>query len=105
MSKTLPYGRGSDGVANKFNIVNKPIRAAIVSEWFRELSTQSWSDFVPGFKIMETAASVRYFAGFCSFLICWTIWPAVRSNVSGADPLRLWNPDHITARDFRSTRK
>jgi len=41
---------------------------------------------------------------FC-FLICWTICAAVRSKLFGADPLRFWYADQITARDFNSTRK
>ena len=45
-----------------------------------------------------------YFA-FCCFLICWTIWAAVRSSTSAVDLLGLWYTDQITVFDFRSTRK
>ena len=50
------------------------------------------------------ACPTIYFV-FCCFLICWTMWAAVRSKTSDAARPGFSYADQITARDFRSTRK
>src|SRR5712692_6647143 len=64
-------------------------------------------DAPPGGKLSGSCAGeeslIRYFA-FC-FLICWTMRAAVRFNTLAVVCPGFSYPDHITARDFKSTRK